>query len=144
MVAHWSWTKPAATTKQKAEHCVPLSAPARQLLAEISAEQNGGEFVFPGRGSDHRINIQKNWVAICKAADIKGVRVHDLRHTYASVLASAGHSLIVIGELLGHSQPQTTDRYAHLFDDTLRKATETAGAIVTGAESAEAVPLRRG
>jgi site-specific recombinase XerD len=60
------------------------------------------------------------------------VRVHDLRHSYASILASAGLSLPVIGALLGHATPTTTARYAHLFDDPLRAATERVGAIVTG------------
>ena len=58
--------------------------------------------------------------------------MHDLRHSYASILASAGLSLPVIGALLGHTQPGTTARYAHLFDDPLRAATERVGAIVTG------------
>jgi site-specific recombinase XerD len=59
------------------------------------------------------------------------VRIHDLRHTYASVLASQGLSLPIIGALLGHTQPQTTARYAHLLDDPLRAATERVGALVT-------------
>jgi integrase len=58
-------------------------------------------------------------------------RVHDLRHTYASVLASAGLSPPVIGALLGHATPVTTARYSHLFDDTLRAATERADATTT-------------
>jgi hypothetical protein len=59
-------------------------------------------------------------------------RIHDLRHTYASILASEGLSLPIIGALLGHTQPQTTARYAHLLDDPLRAATEKVGAVVTG------------
>ena len=69
----------------------------------------------------------------------RGVRLHDLRHTFASVLVSSGPSLPVIGALLGHSQPSTTSRYAHLFDDPLREATErvaaVAGAKANGASS---------
>ena len=65
--------------------------------------------------------------------------MHDLRHTYASVLASAGLSLPIIGALLGHTQPQTTARYAHLLDDPLRAATERVGAIVAGGEGADVV-----
>jgi hypothetical protein len=60
------------------------------------------------------------------------------------MLASAGLSLPVIGALLGHTQPGTTARYAHLFDDPLRAATERVGAIVTGKASAEVVPIERG
>ena len=56
--------------------------------------------------------------------------LHDLRHTYASVLASRGQSLPIIGALLGHTQPQTTARYAHLLDDPLRIATESAADVI--------------
>jgi integrase len=136
------WTKPGATTKQKTLHRVPLSDAAVQLLTGIRDGTDGaGEFVFPGpRG--HRAEIKQNWSAICEAAGIVGVRMHDLRHTYASVLASSGLSLPVIGALLGHTQPATTARYAHLFDDPLRAATERAAAIITGKPSADVVPLK--
>ena len=62
------------------------------------------------------------------------------------MLAGSGHSLPIIGALLGHSSPATTQRYAHLQDDPLRKASETAGAIVTAGDKAGAkvVPLKRG
>ena len=148
------WTKPGATTKQRTFHRVPLSAPARQLLAEIQAGADGGaEYVFPGRGGvGHRQEIKTAWRRLCIAAGIVGAdgkpsaRIHDLRHTYASVLASAGLSLPVIGALLGHTQPATTARYAHLLDDPLRAATERAGAIVMPAEDksgGEVVPMKR-
>jgi integrase len=133
-----TWTKPASTTKQAKLHRVPLSAPARQLLAKLARNAEGeAEFVFPGRGG-HRLDIKKTWAALCKAAGITGARVHDLRHTYASVLVSAGMSLPIIGGLLGHTQPATTARYAHLQDEPLRVATERAGAIITAAGKAGA------
>ena len=105
-----------------------------------AANREPSPFLFPPqrrarkqRGSrDHIAEIKGPWRAICMLAGLNGVRVHDLRHTYASVLASAGLSLPVIGALLGHTQPGTTARYAHLFDDPLRAATERVGAIVTG------------
>jgi integrase len=134
-----TWTKPGATTKQRTEHIVPLNAPARQLL---SACKRTSEYVFPGRRGGHRVEIKANWRQICKAAKITGLRIHDLRHSYASQLASAGVGLHVIGALLGHTQPQTTARYAHLFDDPLRQATERAGAIITGKKAAPVMPLR--
>ena len=134
------WTKPGHTTKQATEHRVPLSAPARQLLAEMDRE---GEYLFPGRGGEgHRAEFKWPWPRICKAADLKGVRVHDLRHTFASVLASSGQSLPIIGALLCHTQPATTARYAHLLDDPLRTATETAGAVLAGKPSAEVRRIR--
>ena len=92
------------------------------------------------------VEIKTAWAALCKAAGLDGVRLHDLRHTYASVLASAGLSLPVIGALLGQTQPGTTARYAHLFDDPLRAATERVGAIITGNDKAaggEVVPMSK-
>jgi len=70
---------------------------------------------------------------ICKAADITGLRVHDLRHSFASQLASGGASLPLIGALLGHSSPSTTHRYSHLFDDPMRQAVEKVGAVIVNA-----------
>lgn len=140
------WTKPGATTKQKTDHVIPLSAPARQLLADLYKERDDSGYLFPGR-LGHRREIKDSWIAICKAASIDGLRVHDLRHSFASALAGAGFSLPVIGALLGHTQPSTTARYSHLQDDPLRAATERAGAILSGQPSAEIVPLpdrRRG
>jgi len=135
------WTKPGATTKQRTEHIVPLSAPARQLLANLHKVRDDSGYLFPGR-LGHRQDIKAAWTAICQAAGIEGLRVHDLRHSYASSLAGAGFSLPVIGALLGHTQPGTTARYAHLQDDPLRTATERAGALLSGQPSAEIVPLK--
>jgi integrase len=134
------WVKPSAHTKQKKAHRVPLSAPARQLLASIPQTS---EYVFPGRYSGRRIEIHGSWREMCVAAKLEGVRVHDLRHSYASILASAGLSLPIIGALLGHTQAQTTQRYAHLFDDVLRAATERVGTVVSPVEGGgEVVALK--
>jgi integrase len=139
-----TWTKPGATTKQKTDHCVPLSAPARQLLARIRERTKSARFIFPGPGpSGRRTNLKRDWGRICREAGIVGLRVHDLRHSHAAHLASAGVGLHVIGALLGHTQPRTTARYAHLLDGALRAAAERVGAIITGAQPAEIVPLGR-
>jgi integrase len=136
------WTKPGATTKQKTLHRVPLSAPAHQLLVKMH-EAKESEYLFPGyRGAAHLADLKKHWPQVCKAARIKNLRLHDLRHSYASVLASSGQSLLIIGKLLGHTRPETTQRYAHLVDDALRAATNTAGAVLTGQPKAEVVPIR--
>jgi len=147
-LAEGVWTKPSSHTKTKIEHRVPLSAPARQLLAEMRANAPDSTYLFPARAgaeTGHLTEIKKSWAALCKAADLSGIRIHDLRHTYASVLASAGLSLPIIGALLGHTQPRTTARYAHVSDDPLRAATERAGAIIGGkGDGGEVVPLERG
>jgi integrase len=137
------WIKPGATTKQKTEHRAPLNRPARKLLAQIRERGVSDFFVFPAPGGrTYRQRPRRDWTQICRAAGINGLRVHDLRHSFASQLASAGVNLHTIGALLGHSQPQTTHRYAHLFDDPLREATERAGVIITGEPTAENVPLK--
>lgn len=154
-----TWTKPAATTKTAKLHHVPLSAPARQLLsqifrdAEAAARENEGEvspYVFPApagkkRGTEHRAELKGDWAAICKAAKITGLRIHDLRHSYASMLVNAGLTLPTIGALLGHTQVQTTQRYAHLMTNVLQKATDKIGAMVANAgkpAKAKVIPLR--
>ncbi len=127
------WTKPSAHTKQKKEHRVPLSAPALQLLSEMKAKAGPSPYVFPGRVPGEPLTeIKTFWAGVCKKANLENCRIHDLRHTYASILASAGLSLPVIGALLGHTQPNTTARYSHLFDDPLREATNQVGSILAG------------
>jgi integrase len=137
-----TWAKPDTATKQKADHQVPLSAPARVLLAEMKAKAKT-EYVFPGRdGKGHMTTLKTSWKAIRGKFD-EPTRVHDLRHSLASILVSGGASLPLIGSLLGHSNPNTTNRYAHLFLDPQRTAIETAGAVIMGARSAEVVPLQK-
>lgn len=127
------WVKPSAHTKQKREHRIPLSKPAIELLRSIRDEAPSppSRYVFPSASRDQpQRDIKKFWEGICKTADLRDLRIHDLRHTYASILASAGLSLPVIDALLGHTQPNTTARYSHLFDDPLREATERVGNVV--------------
>jgi integrase len=139
------WLKPAATTKQKKVHRVPLSAPTVAVLKRRLPSKKGGAFkesklvrsakkgnpwVFPGEGVDgHMTSIRSFWAAVCKRSKIKETRINDLRHTFASLLVSSGESLPVIGALLGHTQAKTTSRYAHLFDEKLREATEKVSGL---------------
>ncbi len=139
------WTKPAAATKQKAK---PPGAALGGGAAGAGRHRSDKRVGLSGTGeSGHREAIKAAWPAICRAAGLAGpdgkptVRIHDLRHTYASILASSGLSLPIIGALLGHSQAATTQRYAHLLDDPLRAATERVGALVTGGDTADVVPI---
>ena len=125
------WVKPSSHTKQRKMHRVPLSENAAAVLLELQKTAKS-TYVFPGsNGTPHRVDLKKPWAAISKAAGLTDVRLHDLRHTYASVLVSAGMSLPIIGRLLGHTQVQTTLRYAHLQDAALKAATDTAGKLLT-------------
>jgi integrase len=119
---------------------VPLSMAAKQMLAARAAVPvSSSSRVF----DCDRNSLLRAWRRICRAAEISDARVHDLRHTHASRLASAGVGLHTIGTLLGHTNPKTTHRYAHLLDDPLRAATEKASALITGAPSAEIKPMKR-
>lgn len=117
------WTKSSSETKQRREHRVPYSTAVAEILERRRAETEGIH-IFPGRLGAPLTEVRKTWQSACKAAGLNGVRVHDLRHTFASLVASSGQSLLVIGELLGHSTPQTTKRYASLYDEALRRAAE--------------------
>lgn len=169
LAAEWSqfdlaagvWTKPSSHTKQRREHRVPLSAPALQLLTAIKEQQVSEveqirrkcgkaaplRYLFHGVDPEKRLtDVKRTWATVCRRAGLTGVHLHDLRHTFASIVASGGGSLPLIGALLGHAHPSTTARYSHLFDDPLRAATERVGAVFVAAsapEQAEVVPLQR-
>jgi len=82
-------------------------------------------FVFPGRDlKTPKADLKRPWAMVTRAARLDGLRLHDLRHSFASVGAAADLGLPVIGRLLGHSTPQTTARYAHLAATPLRNATD--------------------
>jgi integrase len=136
------WRKPAERVKQATPHDTPLGAAALEILARRQATAKG-DYVFPGRNGQSYLNIRSTWEAVRKAADLEDVHLHDLRHSFASILVSSGASLPLIGQLLGHSNPATTARYAHLFLDPQRAAVEKVGAIITGGEPADVVSIGR-
>ena len=112
---------------------LPLSAPVLDLLSRLPGSA-ASPFVFPAaRGDGHLMSLQDTWENIRAAAGLDDVRLHDLRHSYASVGAAGGDSLIVIGKLLGHRTPSSTARYAHLSDDPLRRASDRIGATIAAA-----------
>lgn len=128
------WTKPSSHTKQKRVHRVPLNSEARKILDD-AALLGGRAFVFPGKDEKQLVDIKRAFHSACAEAGIKGLRMHDLRHTFASHLASAGTSLPIMGALMGHTQTATTARYAHLLDQPLREASEILSAVMRKREN---------
>jgi integrase len=126
------WTKPSHMTKQKKKEHLPLSEKAIDLLQTLKKlNKDRSAYLFPGRVPGEPIKEVKTfWSAVLKKAELKNVRVHDLRHTHASHLVSSGLSLSIVGKLLGHTQASTTQRYAHLADEPLRQAAELFGSKV--------------
>ena len=103
---------------------VPLPPPAVELLAALP-RLPGNPWVIPGRKPGARLSgLDHAWRKVRERAGLEDVRVHDLRHSYASRALALGENLTMIGKLLGHSHIQTTSRYAHLARDTVREAAE--------------------
>jgi integrase len=122
-----------------------LSAAAQAVLAELP-RMNGNPHIIAGaREGAPRSDLNKPWRGVRKAAKLDDVRIHDLRHSFASFGAGASLGLPIIGKLLGHSQAATTHRYAHLDADPLRRAVETIGntiaAAMAGGKAENIVPI---
>ena len=121
---------PDSKTGQKS---IYLNAPALEVLALVPRLEDNPYVICGGKDEAHLVNLQKPWRRIRKAAGLDDVRLHDLRHSFASVAAGGGMSLPVIGALLGHTQPQTTQRYAHLSADPLKHASDVIGGRIAAA-----------
>lgn len=141
------WTKPAATTKQKRIHHLPLTAPVLTILSGLRDQQGDPttQWVFPGRSKDgHRNDLRVAWDTALEAAEIANLRIHDLRHSFASTLAGGGFSLPLIGAALGHSRIETTQRYSHLADDPLRHAMTRAADMIEAVINSEPAEVIQG
>ena len=99
----------------------------------------GNPYVIPGtKIGAHLVGLPRAWERIKSCAGLKDVRLHDLRHSFASVAAGAGDSLILIGALLGHRDQATTQRYAHLSNDPLRAAADRISGRIAAAMRGDA------
>ena len=124
------WSKPSAHTKQKRVHRLELDGPAIELLRARRAQDPLGQFLFPGRSREApRADLSRPWRWLKVRADLKEVKLHDLRHTLASYMVSSGVPLAVIGRALGHTQAATTARYAHVADSSQRQAVNAVGKL---------------
>jgi integrase len=112
-----------------------LSGAALAVITGLP-HMSGNPFIIPGRGAGPRADLKRPWSSICKAAGLEGLRLHDLRHSFASVGAGSGMGLPILGKLLGHSDAATTQRYAHLASDPMRRAADTIGELLDEAMNA--------
>jgi integrase len=110
-----------------------LSAAAQAVLVALPRIEGNPHIIAGARDGAPRADLKKPWAAVKRAAGIEGVRLHDLRHSFASIGAGASLGLPIIGKLLGHSQASTTHRYAHLDADPLRRAVDTIGVTISAA-----------
>lgn len=129
------------------ERRITLSPPALMILSarqvaekeRVDAAEKAGEpiaaspYVFPAsRGDGPAVGLRKAFTLVCERAGLDGVRIHDLRHSFASFAIADGASLFLIGKLLGHASARTTERYAHLSGDPLQDAAALVGRRIMG------------
>ncbi|HJN12819.1 MAG TPA: site-specific integrase [Pirellulaceae bacterium] len=125
------WTLPKTKT---GKHVVPLTKEVVEILRRRLRDNDGSEYVLPGRhGKGHLKDPMRQWREILQRADLKDLRIHDLRRSLGSWQTITGASLTVVGKTLGHSQPSTTAIYARLSDDPVREAMGTATAAMMAA-----------
>lgn len=123
----WAWIDfercvarlPDSKTGAKTIHLTP---PAVEILKNLDREEKNPYVILGNKPGTHLVDLKRPWDAIREAAGLEHVRLHDLRHTFASVGVMAGMGLPIVGAILGHSQPQTTARYAHLAQDPVNEA----------------------
>lgn len=119
-----SWKIPLSKSG-KTRH-IPLSIAAVELLRELP-RWKACPYVLPNpKTLKPLVDFHEPWHTACRKAGLHDVRIHDLRHTFASNLVNAGHSLFVVSRALGHANVSQTARYAHLSDDTLLAAADAA------------------
>jgi integrase len=141
LTARWEWVDADRRTielpdSKTGKKTIFLSTAAVQVLNELKRQRRDPEspFLLPGRSKGKPLNnLAKSWRRVCERAEIRGARLHDLRHTAASVAVARGGSLPIIGRLLGHRNPQTTQRYAHVDVDPALAIADEIGDAIGGA-----------
>lgn len=124
---------PAARSKSKKVHYIPLSDAAIELLQSLPRQDDIPWLFFNPKTKKPPVSIFYAWDSIRKKVGLGEVRLHDLRHSYASFLVNAGRSLYEVQKLLGHHDPKVTMRYAHLSPQAMLEAVNVVGNVVAGA-----------
>ncbi len=147
-IAHLTWNEidverktlvlPELRSKTGARR-IPVSD---AVMSELLNQPRTSEFVFPAIKTDRNVKedrptvgVRRSWLRVCEIAKIEGVRIHDLRHSFASFAVEQGESLYILGKALGHRKASTTERYAHLRDDPARDLVERISRHVSAARA---------
>jgi integrase len=119
---------------------VPIGGPALDLLKALPRFPDEPN-VFPSpRHARHLVGLQKVWERVRDAAKLENVRLHDLRHSFASIAVTGGHSLYMVSKILGHKDTRTTEIYAHLAADPMREVANHTASVI--ADMLKAKPKR--
>ena len=112
---------------------IPLPREAHEILQVLPRKSNNPYVILGESEFGHLVNLQKPWTRIRRKAGLDDVRIHDLRHTYASVAMKGGIDPFTLKEIMGHKNLQTTLRYAHLQDDAVQRAAGSIANRLAGA-----------
>lgn len=120
----WEWVQPPRLMLPDSKTGAKIVYLNRQAQAVLDAMPNRADtgLVFPSVRGDKPIALSPVWLEMRRHAALPDVRLHDLRHSFASIAIADGISLVVIGKLLGHALAETTERYAHLADEAIADA----------------------
>ncbi len=152
MLAEWEWVDMEAGTltlpdSKSGEKTILLTPPALAVLAAIERREDNPFIIAGKKPGTHLVTPNKPWGQIKKRADLPGLRMHDLRHSFGAAGAGIGLSLPIIGALLHHKETSSTARYSHVDKDPLRRAAETTAATLdgwlNGKAGAKVVKLKR-
>jgi integrase len=130
-----TWKILAMNSKSKTRRAAPLSDSAIAVLDQLKTEGKSEWLFTSSRGGGRLTTISKRWIEFRsrKDVDLPSTRLHDLRHMHASMLINSGHSLYVVQQVLGHSDPSVSARYSHLSTATLQAAANSVGTYVEDA-----------
>jgi len=129
------WRIPASNSKSKRIRSVPLNDAALEVLGHLDTEGSFAHVFINRETGKPYTTIMKVWTRLRTKAGLPHLRLHDLRHSYASFLVNSGRTLFEVQQILGHSDSKVTERYAHLSSKTLQEAANTASVIIQGAGS---------
>lgn len=134
------WRIPASNSKSKRIRSVPLNDSALDVLKQLDTEGSFAHLFVNLQTGESYTTIHKVWGRLRKKAGLPHLRIHDLRHQYASFLVNSGRTIYEVQQILGHSDPKVTQRYSHLSTKTLQDAANSASIIIKGAS--KVIPLQ--
>ena len=127
------WRIPASNSKSKKVRSVPLNDSALNVVAQLNTEDNFDHLFINRRSGKPYTTIHKAFARLAADANLKDWTPHSCRHNYASLLVNGGRTLYEVQQILGHSDPKVTQRYAHLSTQSLQNAADSASDIISGA-----------
>jgi site-specific recombinase XerD len=127
------WRIPASNSKSKRIRSVPLNDAALEVLGQLGTEGEYDNLFINTKRKTPLVSVHKVWGRLRAQAGLEWLRIHDLRHSYASFLVNSGRTLYEVQQILGHSDSKVTERYAHLSTKTLQEAANTASIVIQGA-----------